>query len=206
MDEHSKIYPELGAFNPTTPPCDGNAFRLQKCCEALDRLRGELKHYEGVLKKYNRSKGALINTSSVCGILSGFLAASGLASSLSGFGVVVAIPLGVVSGALVCASIGCDQVSKSFSEKATKHQRTVTVAKAKINTIEDLVSKALRDNTISDEEFSMIIEELKKFETMKGEVRQKDQKRPMKRYDSVMLKKQAREEILRELGGGAHSR
>ena len=188
MDERTKIYPDLNPFNPMAPPPDGNTFRLQKCCEALDRLKNELEHYDSVLKKYDRSKGVLINASSVCGILSGVLAASGLASSLSGFGVGVAIPLGVVSGILVCTTIGCEQVSKSLSTKAMKHQSTVSLARAKINTIEDLISKALRDNKISDEEFSLIIEELKKFETLK--------------YDSTMLKNQAREEILRELSGG----
>ena len=57
-----------------------------------------------------------------------------------------------------------------MAKKAVKHQSTVTLAKVKINTIEDLISKALRDNKISDEEFSLIIEELKKFEKLKAEI------------------------------------
>ena len=200
MDEYKRIYPEVP---PTAPPPDGATFRLQQCCEALNKLKTELKHYEMVLKKYNRSKGALINASSTCGILSCILAAGGLGTSLSGVGIVAAIPLGVTSGILVFTSIACEQISKSLAKKAVKHQSTVTLAKSKINTIEDLVSKALRDNKISDDEFSMIIEELKKFEKLKAEIRLKAQKSQMKGDDLVVMKQRVREEILKELKGGS---
>ena len=127
MGEYKGIYPNLP---PTAPPPDGASFRLQQCCEILNKLKAELNHYERVLKKYNRSKGTLINVSSTCGILSCILAAGGLGSSLSGVGTVVAIPLGVTIGMLVCASIACEQISKSLAKKAVKHQNTVTLAKA----------------------------------------------------------------------------
>ena len=200
MGEYKGIYPNLP---PTAPPPDGPTFRIQQCCDILNKLKAELNHYEMVLKKYNRSKGALINASSTCGILSCILAAGGLGTSLSGVGIVAAIPLGVTSGILVCTSIACEQISKSLSKKAVKHQNTVTLAKAKINTIEDLVSKALRDNKISDEEFSMIIEELKKFEKLKAEIRLKAQKNSVKESDPVALRQRVREEILKELKGGS---
>ena len=114
MDEYNRIYPNLP---PTAPPTDGPTFRLQQCCEAFNKLKTELKHYEMVLKKYNRSKGTLINASSTCGILSCILAAGGLGTSLSGVGIVAAIPLGVASGILVCTSIACEQVSKRWPRK-----------------------------------------------------------------------------------------
>ena len=150
MGEYKGIYPNLPA---TAPPPDGANFRLQQCCDILNKLKAELNHYEMVLKKYNRSKGALINASLTCGILSCILAAGGLGTSLSGVGIVAAVPLGVVSGVFVCASIACQHISKNLSKKAVKHQNTITLAKSKINTIEDLVSKALSDNKISDEQF-----------------------------------------------------
>ena len=199
MGEYNRIYPNL---HPTAPPADGPTFRLQQCCDSLNMLKNELKHYETVLKKYNRSKGALINGSSTCGILSCILAAGGLGTSLSGVGIVAAIPLGVTSGIPVCTSIACEQISKRLAKKAVKHQSTVMLAKAKINTIEDLVSKALRDNKISVEEFSMIIEELKKFENLKAEIRLKAQKNSMKGDDPVALRQSVKKEILKELKGG----
>ena len=201
MDEYNRIYPELPPTAPPPTPTDGPSFRLQQCTDILKTLKSELNHYETVLKKYNRSKGVLINASSTCGILSCILAAGGLGTSLSGVGIVAAIPLGVTSGILVCTSIACEQISKNLDKKATKHQSTITLAKSKINTIEDLVSKALNDNKISDEEFSLIIEELKKFEKLKAEIRLKAQKN-LNGEDPMVLRQRVRKEILKELKGG----
>ena len=198
MDAYKTIYPNLEA---TAPPTDEPSFRLQQCCDALNKLKSELNHYETVLKKYNRSKGVLMNASSTCGIMSCILAAGGLGTSLSGIGIIASVPLGVVSGVFVCASIACQQISKNLSKKAVKHQNTITLARSKINTIEDLVSKALRDNKISDEQFSLIIEELKNFEKLKAEIRAKAQKN-MNGEDPVVLRQRVRNEILKELKGG----
>ena len=63
------------------------------------------------------------------------------------------------------------------------------------------MSKALRDNEISDEEFSMIIKELKKFEVLKAQIRIKYQKNSVKEYDPAVVKQRVREELLKELKG-----
>jgi hypothetical protein len=47
------------------------------------------------------------------------------------------------------------------------------LAESKINTINDHVSKAFKDNHVSDDEFSLIISELTKFNQMKDEIRMK---------------------------------
>ena len=201
MDQYKTIYPNLEATAPPPTPTDGPSFRLQQCCDALNKLKSELSHYETVLKKYNRSKGVLMNVSSTCGILSCVLAAGGLGTSLSGVGIIASVPLGVVSGVFVCASIALQQISKRLSNKAVKHQNTITLARSKINTIEDLVSKALSDNKISDEQFSLIIEELKKFEKLKAEIRAKAQTN-MSGEDPLVLRQRVRNEILKELKGG----
>ena len=142
-----------------------------------------------------------MNASSTCGILSCVLAAGGLGASLSGVGIIASVPLGVVSGVFVFTSIACQHISKNLSKKAVKHQNTITLARSKINTIEDLVSKALRDNKISDEQFSLIIEELKNFEKLKAEIRAKAQKN-MNGEDPMVLRQRGRKEILKELKGG----
>lgn len=57
--------------------------------------------------------------------------------------------------------------------KAEKHEKIKTLADAKINTISDHISKALKDNTISHDEYSLILDELEKFNCMKEEIRSK---------------------------------
>jgi hypothetical protein len=47
------------------------------------------------------------------------------------------------------------------------------LAESKINTTSDHISRALRDNHISDDEFSFIMSELDKFNMMKDEIRTK---------------------------------
>ena len=54
-----------------------------------------------------------------------------------------------------------------------KHEKIKTLAEVKLNTISDYVSKALEDDYISDEEYSLILNELVKFNEMKEEIRSK---------------------------------
>ena len=65
------------------------------------------------------------------------------------------------------------QVNKKLALKAEKHEKIKTLADAKLNTISDHISKALKDDHISDDEFSLIISELEKFNSMREEIRSK---------------------------------
>ena len=67
--------------------------------------------------------------------------------------------------------------SKLLSHKVSQHEQNVALAKAKANTIRDLVSKALQHSAISNQEFSRILAEADKFEKLKYEIRQKTKKK-----------------------------
>ena len=195
MDDYNRIYPQLPMNG------DPNNFRLQKSCEVLHNLEKEIKHYEEVRKKYNRARGIFTKISVGSGLFSVILSASGLGTSLTGFGALVGIPLGVVGGICGGVSVGCGVASKKLSHKVGKHEQTVSLAKAKVNTIQDLVSKALRDNVISDQEFSIILEELKKFEKLKLEIRQKFRRDTEKNLNMSQIRRDVRADILKELTG-----
>ena len=198
MDDYKGIYPQLPING------DPNNFRLQKSCEVLNNLQKEIKHYEDVRKKYNRARGIFTKISVCSGIFSVILSASGLGTSLSGFGAVVGIPLGVVGGFCGAISVGFGSASKRLSHKVSKHEQTVSLAKAKVNTIYDLVSKALKDNTISDQEFSLILSEVDKFEKLKMEIRQKARENTEKNLNMNQIRTEVREEILKELVNRDH--
>ena len=66
--------------------------------------------------------------------------------------------------------IGKYSVKKSTS-KAEKHEKIKTIASTKLNTMSSHISKALSDNKVTDEEFRLILEELKKYKVMKEEAR-----------------------------------
>ena len=70
-------------------------------------------------------------------------------------------------------SIISSLASKKLGKKISKHEATTILAKSKINSIKDLISKALKDEKISDTEFSLIIKEIDKFNELKSEIRAK---------------------------------
>lgn len=193
MEDYNTIYPQV--------PENGAPlnFRLQKSSDVLHNLEKEMRHYENVGKKYSRARGIFTKISVGSGVLSVILSSGGLGTSLTGFGAAVGIPLGAVGGICGGVSVGCGLASKRLSHKVSKHEQTVSLTKAKVNTIRDLVSKALQDNVISDKEFSLILAEVDKFEKLKLEIRQKSQKETEKKLNMSQIRTEVRAEILKEL-------
>ena len=101
-------------------------------------------------------------------------------------------------------SVGFGVASKKLSHKVSKHEQTAAIAKSKLNTINDLVSKALKDNVISDQEFSIILAELEKFQKLKLEVRQKFRRDTEKNLNMSQIRREVRADLLKELTGPAH--
>ena len=59
-------------------------------------------------------------------------------------------------------------VSRCLVIKAKKHDELCLLAEAKLNAISDHVSTLLQVDHISDEEFRLIVEEVEKYNQMKG--------------------------------------
>ena len=166
----SELYPQLHS------QLYGNNFRLSRCCEVLASLEREVAHYDKVRKKYNRARNVFAQVGAGTGFLSVILSAGGLGTGLTGVGLPIGISLGALGGIFGIVSIGCGLSLKRFSSKVSKHEQTAALAKAKTNTIRGLVSKALNDNEISDKEFTIIITEMDKFNSLKRNIRQKYRK------------------------------
>ena len=196
MDNYNEIYPQLPESGDSQNPSD---FRLQKSCDALNKIEKELKHYECVRKKYNRVRGIFTKAGIGTATLSVILCGSGITTALTGFGVVVGVPLGSIGGLFGLVSVGCAVASKRLSNKVSKHEQTVALAKAKMNTISDLVSKAMNDKNITDREFSLILGEVQKFENLKQSIRRKHRKETEKSMDLSQIRKDVRAKILKEL-------
>ena len=90
---------------------------------------------------------------------------------------VVAVPLAMLIGgaglAVGLLTIISTAVNKKLMLKAEKDEKIKMLAGAKLNTINDHIAKALKDEKISDEEYSLILSENAKFEQMKEEIRSK---------------------------------
>ena len=62
-------------------------------------------------------------------------------------------------------------VTKRLERKVTKHEKIYTLALAKINSVSELVSKALADKRISNSEFTIILREVQKYHELKAAIR-----------------------------------
>ena len=146
-------------------------FRLKKINDLLKELSDEAEHYRQVAKKYKRTH-SLVHTSAVgLGSLSVGLSSGALATALTGFGIVASPALAGVATLCGLTSVGCAAASKRLEQKVTKHEKIYTLALAKRNSINELVSKALSDKQISDVEFRIISREVEKYHELKGAIR-----------------------------------
>ena len=105
------------------------------------------------------------------GSLSVGLSSGALATALTGFGIVASPALAGVATVCGLTSVGFAAPSKQLNRKVTKHEKIYTRAVAKQNSINELISKALEDKSISDAEFQIISREVKKYHELKAEIR-----------------------------------
>ena len=95
--------------------------------------------------------------------------------SISAFASLVGIPIGITSSAIglkICARTTSIKKYKSIiKKKKKKHDKTVLLAKSKLNSTEVLICKALIDSVISHDEFVLINNVLKEYNEMKEEIK-----------------------------------
>ena len=95
--------------------------------------------------------------------------------SIASYAAVVGIPVGIAGSSLTLIFTIGTGISKSLlkvtKKRKKKHNKIIALAKSKLNTIETLLSSALNDSKISDEEFSNIITEKNTYENIKENIK-----------------------------------
>ena len=157
------IYPELPIEEGPGPP-DQN-YRLHKLSEIEKTLINERDMRKSLYKKYKRG----INITD--GVDTCLISASVITAGV-GFAAPIMLPLEIA--AVVCGSLGvCVKlVRRRLHAKAQKHYEIKTMAETKLNTIKDLISKALQDGQISEIEFKMVLNEMEKYSKLKQEIKE----------------------------------
>ena len=180
-------------------------FRLKKINDLLKELSDEVEHYRQVAKKYKRSH-SMVHTSAVgLGSLSVGLCSGALATALTGFGIVASPALAGVATLCGLGSVGFAAASKRLNRKVTKHEKIYTLAQAKRNSVNELVSQALTDKQISDVEFHIITHEVEKYHELKAAIRSgggrvvtQETATQTQRPDLEKLKEELRKEVKKE--------
>ena len=158
-----------------TVAVDGNAqsYRLGKITEIQTQLEREREKRLALSMKYNRSVKIINGIDVVLGVATMGLAISGIGvlSTVVAAPVVIAME-GIAIVAVVIRFIG-GRANKTLAVKAEKHEKIKTLVEAKLGTISEYISKALEDDSISDDEYCLILHEFEKYKEMKEEIRSK---------------------------------
>jgi len=185
------IYPQLPQETPVSP--EPQVFRLQQISEIKKYFEDEIEFRRKIFCKYKKAFNVITGVShsinAIC-VVSGSVGVSALAG-------VITAPIGMalggvsIGGAVISSALAFEK--KRILKKLSKHEKIGMLAKSKLNTINDMVSKSLTDSFISPEEFTLIIKEKEKFITMKNNIR-KHQRETTSNIDVETLKKTFLEE------------
>ena len=130
-------------------------------------IKDERERRAALTKKYHRASNIINRINYALITASVGLEVAGIAL----LNTVVAVPLAIVTEgaglAVGLLTIISTAVNKKLTLKVEKHEKIKILAGAKLNTINDHTAKALNDEKISDEEYSLILSENAKFEQMK---------------------------------------
>ena len=83
------------------------------------------------------------------------------------------LPLEVAAAVCGCIGVCVYFVRRKLTSNSQKHSNIKAIADSKINSIKDLISKALRDVQISDDELKMVLYELEKYNDLKDKTHTK---------------------------------
>ena len=197
-ETQTSLYPNL----PTTPNSEN--FRLTEISKCLREINTEIEHYRLVLKKYKKVRKVIHYSVVSLGAMTTVLSSGAVATSLTGLGALVGVPLGAIAIFSGSASAGLSVINKKLERKVDKHSRIHALAVAKHDSIDSSVSQALNDNHVSDTEFELIKREMHKYRQLKENLRSHfAQKQTTSRQpdepDLKKIKNEIRQEILKKL-------
>ena len=159
-----QLYPELLPNN----------FRLIRTCEIQKEISDEIENYRKVAKKYKKVQTVAHYVTVGLGSLSATLLTSGIALSLTGPGIIVCAPLGLVGAFCRAGSVGSTiSLSRKLCLKVTK-RKNYSLA----------VSKRLNEGVVTDTEVQIINSELEQYFLLKEAVRNKlkEKNKPWTRF------------------------
>ena len=146
-------------------------YRLKKIDEIQEILIAERDKRNELGIKYNRG----VN---IIGVIDSCLGITAIELGITGAGLlstIVAAPavIGIEAVSIVMGlfRVVGNRAIKKMSLKTEKHEKIVMLTVSTLNTISSLISKALTDDSISDEEYSLILLEFETFTRMKEDLR-----------------------------------
>ena len=146
---------------------DVNKYRLDEVNKIKDYFDNEIIERKDIIKKLNKYIVSFDYLDKIFITLSASFGTLNIAS----YAAVVGIPVGIAGSSLTLIFTIGTGLNKSLlqltKKRKKKHNKTITLAKGKLNTIQTLLSSALNNAKISHEEFTNIITEKNIYENIK---------------------------------------
>ena len=158
---------------PTAPPIyhelpteDGQNYRLQKISEIEKQLIKERDARKALYKKHKRGINITNGVDTT-------LISAGLV--IAGVGLAAPFLLPFEIAAIVFGTVGVSIkiIRRKLMSKAQKHYEIKTIGESKLNSIKNLISKALNDGQISEQEFKTVLDELDRYNDLKDKTHSK---------------------------------
>ena len=163
-------------MNDLTNLTDQTKFRLNEMTQIENYFNSEINQRKLCCKKLSKYVTAFNYIDKILIVLSATTGGVCIVSHAT----VVGAPVGIASaGFTIVFSLATGIIKKLLKttrNKKKKHGKILMLAKSKLNSIETLVSQALIDMEISNEEFITILMEKDKYEKMKENVRNVSEK------------------------------
>ena len=143
---------------------DLTKYRLDEINKIKDYLNSEIKERKDIIQKISKYIVAFDYADKLFITLSASFGTLSIASYVT----VVAIPAGIAGASLTLIFTITTGVVKTLlnitRKKKKKHNKIITLARSKLNIIENLISQALIDFEIIHEEFSKIVSKKNNYE------------------------------------------
>ena len=150
---------------------DTNNYRLNEIDKTKDYFNNEINGRKDIIKKLNKS---IVSFDYLDKIFITLPASFGTLS-ITSHATVIGIPVGIAGSPLTlifAISTGVNKLLLRVTKKRKKkHNKTIALAKSKLNMIDTLLSSALNDSKISHEEFTDIITEKSTYENIKQNIK-----------------------------------
>ena len=154
---------------------DQTKFRLYEIKKIENYFINEINERESYSKKLSKYVTIFDYIDKILIVLS----ATSSGVSIISFTSIIGVPAGIASASFTLIfSITAGIIKKLLSttiKKKKKHDQILMLAKSKYNSIEALISQALNDINISNKKFVAILKEKDKYETMKENIRDKNE-------------------------------
>ena len=168
------IYPNLDEVQhvqTSKEEDEGKTFRLKRISDIREFLEKELETRGRYRRLYRSAYNTAIYLNAGAGLTSVGSSIVAAATAATGVGIIASVPLGFTAVASGVLSVVSAAVSKILLKKVEKHQQIKIIAAAKLSSVNGLVSRALQDGHISNEEFQIILQEMESYRDHKSQLR-----------------------------------